>query len=76
MTEMISCLCFRQVTDNVKKLCKASSLDKYLMYVGDAERVTKLLLSLSRRLTKVNSVLNSLEGNDEEEQKVRMIETS
>ncbi|XP_071787096.1 uncharacterized protein [Asterias amurensis] len=59
----------RQVTDNVKKSCKASSLDKYLMYVGDADRVTKLLLSLSRRLTKVNSVLVSLEGNDDEEQK-------
>ncbi len=59
----------RQVTENVKKLCKASSLDKYLMYIGDADRVTKLLLSLSRRLTKVNSVLVSLEGNDDEEQK-------
>ena len=63
-------LFYRQVTDNVKKSCKASSLDKYLMYVGDADRVTKLLLSLSRRLTKVNSVLVSLEGNDDEEQKV------
>ncbi|XP_022086847.1 protein Shroom2-like [Acanthaster planci] len=59
----------RQVTENVRKSCKTSNVDKYLMYVGDADRVTKLLLSLSRRLAKVNSVLDRLEGNDEEEQK-------
>lgn len=56
--------------DSVKATCKASEYNKCNMYIADIERVTKLLLSLSRRLNKVESVLGSIE-NSEEEEKVR-----
>ncbi|XP_011668090.2 protein Shroom3 isoform X2 [Strongylocentrotus purpuratus] len=61
----------RQVMDSVKATCKASEYNKCNMYIADIERVTKLLLSLSRRLNKVESVLGSIE-NSEEEEKVNL----
>ncbi|XP_041461617.1 protein Shroom2-like isoform X1 [Lytechinus variegatus] len=61
----------RQVMDSVKANCKASEYNKCNMYIADIERVTKLLLSLSRRLSKVESVLGSME-NSEEEEKVNL----
>lgn len=57
----------RQVMESVKAKCKASEYNKCNMYIADIERVTRLLLSLSRRLSKVESVLGSMENSEEEE---------
>ncbi|XP_071485869.1 uncharacterized protein [Diadema antillarum] len=57
----------RQVMECIKIHCKASEYNKCNMYVADIDRVTRLLLSLTRRISKVDSVLGSMENSEEEE---------
>uniref|UniRef100_A0A452GN08 Uncharacterized protein n=1 Tax=Gopherus agassizii TaxID=38772 RepID=A0A452GN08_9SAUR len=47
----------------ISELCKPNEFDKYMMFIGDLDKVVNLLLSLSGRLARVENVLSSL-GED------------
>ncbi|XP_071847310.1 uncharacterized protein [Apostichopus japonicus] len=56
----------RQLDGTIKQSCSAEIQKKYSTYIGDLEKVTKLLLNLSRKLTKVDSILHDLKEDNKE----------
>lgn len=53
----------------VRGLCKPQEFERYLMFIGDLEKVLSLLLCLSSRLARVQNALSRTDGNTEPEEK-------
>ncbi|KFU92305.1 Protein Shroom1, partial [Chaetura pelagica] len=50
-------------------LCQPHELERYLMFIGDLEKVVNLLLCLSSRLARVQNALRRVDGNTDAEEK-------
>ncbi|NWI58199.1 SHRM1 protein, partial [Calyptomena viridis] len=62
-----------QLEATVRELCKPNELQRFLMFVGDLEKVVNLLLCLSSRLARVHNALSraGTSGDTEEKQSLR-----
>lgn len=54
----------------VRDLCKPNEFERYMMFIGDLEKVVNLLLCLSSRLARVQNALSRMDGSTEPEEKV------
>ncbi|OCT87765.1 hypothetical protein XELAEV_18021463mg [Xenopus laevis] len=54
----------------VKELCKPNEFERYMMFIGDLEKVVSLLFSLSARLTRVENALSKVDENTDAEEMV------
>ncbi|KAM6251579.1 protein Shroom1 isoform 2-T2 [Porphyrio hochstetteri] len=57
----------------VRDVCKPNELERYLMFIGDLEKVVSLLLCLSSRLARVQNAMRRIDGNTDAEEKVSAI---
>ncbi|XP_078509212.1 protein Shroom1 [Lissotriton helveticus] len=53
----------------VKKVCKSNEYDRYMMFIGDLEKVVNLLLCLSMRLARVENALSKVNQYTDIEEK-------
>ncbi|NWW14909.1 SHRM1 protein, partial [Falcunculus frontatus] len=53
----------------VRDLCKPNEFERYMMFVGDLEKVVSLLLCLSSRLARVQNAMSRINGNTDAEEK-------
>ncbi len=60
-----------EVESLVLAICKPNEVDKYRMFIGDLEKVTSLLLSLSGRLIRVESALDCVDPETGHHERVR-----
>jgi len=54
----------------VRDLCKPNEFERYMMFIGDLEKVVSLLLCLSSRLARVQNAMRRIDGNTDAEEKV------
>ncbi|XP_061769474.1 protein Shroom4 isoform X2 [Nerophis ophidion] len=54
--------------------CKANEVDKFRMFIGDLDKVVSLLLSLSARLLRVETTLDTLDPDTEEDERLPLLE--
>lgn len=55
----------------VVAVCKPNEVDKFRMFIGDLDKVVSLLLSLSGRLLRVETTLDTLDPDTEHHERVR-----
>ncbi len=55
----------------VVAVCKPNEVDKFRMFIGDLDKVVSLLLSLSGRLLRVATTLDTLDPETEHHERVR-----
>lgn len=55
----------------VVTVCKPNEVDKFRMFIGDLDKVVSLLLSLSGRLLRVETTLDTLDHDTEQHERVR-----
>lgn len=53
----------------VRAACKPNELERYVMFIGDLEKVVSLLLCLSSRLARVQNAMRKIDGNTDAEEK-------
>ncbi|NXS52532.1 SHRM1 protein, partial [Brachypteracias leptosomus] len=53
----------------VRDVCKPNEFERYMMFIGDLEKVVNLLLCLSSRLARVQNALGRINGNTDAEEK-------
>ncbi|NWV88550.1 SHRM1 protein, partial [Machaerirhynchus nigripectus] len=53
----------------VRDLCKPNEVERYMMFIGDLEKVVSLLLCLSCRLARVQNAMSRVDGNTDAEEK-------
>ncbi|NXE37333.1 SHRM1 protein, partial [Ptilorrhoa leucosticta] len=53
----------------VRDLCKPNEFERYIMFIGDLEKVVSLLLCLSSRLARVQNAMSRMDGNRDAEEK-------
>ncbi|NXB35543.1 SHRM1 protein, partial [Eulacestoma nigropectus] len=53
----------------VRDLCKPNEFERYMMFIGDLEKVVSLLLCLSSRLARVQNAMSRMDGNTDAEEK-------
>ncbi|XP_066185071.1 protein Shroom1 isoform X3 [Sylvia atricapilla] len=53
----------------VRDLCKPNEFERYMMFIGDLEKVVNLLLCLSSRLARVQNALSRMDGSTEDEER-------
>ncbi|NXO62420.1 SHRM1 protein, partial [Phainopepla nitens] len=53
----------------VRSLCKPNEFERYLMFIGDLEKVLSLLLCLSSRLARVQHAMSRVDDSTEAEEK-------
>ncbi|NXB79281.1 SHRM1 protein, partial [Donacobius atricapilla] len=53
----------------VRDLCKPNEFERYLMFIGDLEKVVSLLLCLSSRLARIQNAMSRMDGSTEAEEK-------
>ncbi|KFR08182.1 Protein Shroom1, partial [Opisthocomus hoazin] len=53
----------------VRDLCKPNEFERYMMFIGDLEKVVSLLLCLSSRLARVQNAMRRIDGNTDAEEK-------
>ncbi|KAM5145448.1 protein Shroom4 [Mantella aurantiaca] len=58
----------------LKSMCKPNEYDKFRSFIGDLDKVVNLLLSLSGRLTRVESALNCSDSEPPMEDKLNLLE--
>lgn len=51
--------------------CKPNEVDKFRMFIGDLDKVVSLMLSLSGRLLRVETTLETLDPDTELHERVR-----
>lgn len=61
-----------EVESLVLAVCKPNEVDKFRMFIGDLDKVTSLLLSLSGRLLRVESALDCLDPESGHRERVRV----
>lgn len=54
----------------VQELCRHNEFERYMMFIGDLEKVVSLLLCLSSRLARVQNAMRRIDGNMDAEEKV------
>ncbi|XP_053573153.1 protein Shroom1 [Bombina bombina] len=52
----------------VKEVCKPNEYERYMMFIGDLEKVVSLLFSLSMRLARVENALSKVDDNTDAEE--------
>ncbi|XP_052416057.1 protein Shroom4 isoform X1 [Carassius gibelio] len=63
-----------EVESLVLAICKPNEVDKYRMFIGDLEKVTSLLLSLSGRLIRVESALDCVDPETGHQERLQLLE--
>ncbi|XP_040261524.1 protein Shroom4 isoform X1 [Bufo bufo] len=58
----------------LKSVCKPNEYDKFRIFIGDLDKVVSLLLSLSGRLSRVESALNCKDPKPSMEEKLNLLE--
>ncbi|NXD12418.1 SHRM1 protein, partial [Nothocercus nigrocapillus] len=53
----------------VQDVCKPNEFERYMMFIGDLEKVVSLLLCLSSRLARVQDAMRKIDGNTDAEEK-------
>ncbi|NXO12802.1 SHRM1 protein, partial [Oriolus oriolus] len=53
----------------VRDLCKPNEFERYMMFIGDLEKVVSLLLCLSSRLARVQNAMSRMDGSTDAEEK-------
>lgn len=64
-------VCVPQVENMVVAVCKPNEVDKFRMFIGDLDKVVSLMLSLSGRLLRVETTLDTLDAETEHHERVR-----
>lgn len=67
----LSVLARPQVESKVVAVCKPNEVDKFRMFIGDLDKVVSLMLSLSGRLLRVETTLDTLDPDTELHERVR-----
>ncbi|XP_026869768.2 protein Shroom4 isoform X1 [Electrophorus electricus] len=63
-----------EVESLVLAVCKPNEVDKFRMFIGDLDKVTSLLLSLSGRLLRVESALDRLDTESSHHERLPLLE--
>ncbi|XP_015206952.2 protein Shroom4 isoform X1 [Lepisosteus oculatus] len=63
-----------EVETLVQAVCKPNEVDKFRMFIGDLDKVVNLLLSLSSRLVRVESTLDSLSPDANHHERLTLLE--
>ncbi|XP_043100201.1 protein Shroom4 isoform X2 [Puntigrus tetrazona] len=63
-----------EVESLVLAICKPNEVDKYRMFIGDLDKVTSLLLSLSGRLIRVESALDCVDPETGHHERLQLLE--
>ncbi|KFQ02310.1 Protein Shroom1, partial [Haliaeetus albicilla] len=53
----------------VRDVCKPNEFERYMMFIGDLEKVVSLLLCLSSRLARVQNAMRKIDDNTDAEEK-------
>ncbi|NXK73454.1 SHRM1 protein, partial [Amazona guildingii] len=53
----------------VQDVCRHNEFERYMMFIGDLEKVVSLLLCLSSRLARVQNAMRRIDGNMDAEEK-------
>ncbi|KAM9531335.1 protein Shroom1 isoform 2-T2 [Guaruba guarouba] len=53
----------------VQNVCRHNEFERYMMFIGDLEKVVSLLLCLSSRLARVQNAMRRIDGNMDAEEK-------
>ncbi|XP_062826458.1 protein Shroom1 [Anolis carolinensis] len=61
--------CGKELEAVVRGLCKPNEYERYLMFIGDLEKVVSLLLCLSSRLARVQNAMRKMDENTDAEEK-------
>ncbi|NXK52331.1 SHRM1 protein, partial [Chauna torquata] len=59
----------KELEATVRDVCKPNEFERYMMFIGDLEKVVSLLLCLSSRLARVQNALRKIDGNTDAEEK-------
>ncbi|NXG94243.1 SHRM1 protein, partial [Stercorarius parasiticus] len=59
----------QELEATVRELCKPNEFERYMMFIGDLEKVVSLLLCLSSRLARVQNAMRRIDGNTDAEEK-------
>lgn len=59
----------KELEATVHDVCKPNEFERYLMFIGDLEKVVSLLLCLSSRLARVQNAMRRIDGNTDAEEK-------
>lgn len=60
----------QELEEMVRDVCKPNEFERYMMLIGDLEKVVSLLLCLSSRLARVQNAMRRIDGNTDAEEKV------
>ncbi|XP_034424881.1 protein Shroom4 isoform X5 [Hippoglossus hippoglossus] len=63
-----------EVENMVVSVCKPNEVDKFRMFIGDLDKVVSLLLSLSGRLLRVETTLDTLDPETEQNDRFPLLE--
>ncbi|XP_040887018.1 protein Shroom4 isoform X2 [Toxotes jaculatrix] len=63
-----------EVESMVVSVCKPNEVDKFRMFIGDLDKVVSLLLSLSGRLLRVETTLDTLDPETEHQERLPLLE--
>lgn len=63
-----------EVESMVVAVCKPNEVDKFRMFIGDLDKVVSLLLSLSGRLLRVETTLDTLDPEAEHHERLPLLE--
>uniref|UniRef100_UPI0037E7C6B2 protein Shroom4 n=1 Tax=Semicossyphus pulcher TaxID=241346 RepID=UPI0037E7C6B2 len=63
-----------EVENMVVSVCKPNEVDKFRMFIGDLDKVVSLLLSLSGRLLRVETTLDTLDPDTEHHERLPLLE--
>ncbi|XP_037615625.1 protein Shroom4 isoform X2 [Sebastes umbrosus] len=63
-----------EVESMVVAVCKPNEVDKFRMFIGDLDKVVSLLLSLSGRLLRVETTLDTLDPETEHHERLPLLE--
>nr|XP_019960558.1 PREDICTED: protein Shroom4 isoform X1 [Paralichthys olivaceus] len=63
-----------EVENMVVSVCKPNEVDKFRMFIGDLDKVVSLLLSLSGRLLRVETTLDTLDPETEQNDRLPLLE--
>ncbi|XP_050818490.1 protein Shroom1 isoform X2 [Gopherus flavomarginatus] len=62
-------LCGKELEAMVQDVCKPNEYERYLMFIGDLEKVVSLLLCLSSRLARVQNAMRKINETTDAEEK-------
>nr|XP_015801852.2 protein Shroom4 isoform X2 [Nothobranchius furzeri] len=63
-----------EVESMVVSVCKPNEVDKYRMFIGDLDKVVSLMLSLSGRLLRVETTLDTLDPEADHHERLPLLE--